>query len=82
MPPVGKYRLVQDFSITGCVEHVGGSGIAGGVCKKEATELFAKDRVIDVETFFWDDVTREWGAKVTVFDQFRTIPVKNIERVP
>ncbi len=78
MPRAGKYRLLADFELRGCVKHDEGRGIAGGRCLQEGVKTYRKDEVLDVEEFFWDDNAREFGAKVVVFEQFRSIPVKHL----
>jgi len=79
-PQPGKYRLLRDVAFRGCVRH--GGGFEGSGCLEEDTRTFRAGEVIDVDIFFWDDKAQESGAKVAVFGQFRSIPVRHLERVP
>jgi hypothetical protein len=81
-PLAGKYRLIDDFSMEGCGAY--GCGFEGGECCKRVTKTFKAGDIIDVENFFWNGHTKEWGAKVVVhwgvgIDQIRSIPVRFIK---
>ena len=75
----GKYRLLQDFAIQECVKH--GGGFEGSGCLEQGTRIYKAGEIIDVETFFWDRQGKECGAKVVVFNTFRSIPVGLLVRV-
>ena len=66
--------MIEDFPIRGCARH--GGGFEGSGCLDERTEIYRRGQDIDVETFFWNDATKEWGAKVVVFGANRSIPVR------
>ncbi len=78
-PPPGRYRLLEDFVIEGCVKH--GGGFEGAGCLEKAAQTYKKGDLIDVERFFWDDRAKECGAKVVVFHTFRSIPLGLIAQV-
>src|SRR5215831_20761339 len=51
-PIPGLYRLVEDFTIEGCVKY---GGWEGGECVETGIKRYKAGEIIYAETFFWDD---------------------------
>jgi hypothetical protein len=77
-PRPGSYQLVEAFSIRGCVRETGG---CFAHCVEEGTRTYPIGEGIEANVFLWDDSSQEWGAKVVVFGQNRSIPMRFLARV-
>lgn len=76
-PSPGTYRLVEPFSVRGCVRQSGG---CFSQCVEERTRTYSVGEEIAADVFFWDDASKEWGAKVVVFGINRSIPMSYLAR--
>lgn len=77
-PPHGTYVFTKSYTIEGCMEYSGGRGIAAH-CEKTGKKTYRVGEKIEVDTFFWDDQSQQWGAKVVLFGQYRSVPLPYIK---
>jgi hypothetical protein len=79
-PLTGKYEVVVPYSISGCVKYVG-YGIRGGECLKNGTTLFNVGDIIYSHDAFYNSDSNAWDIGIEIYDQYRSIPLSNLEKV-